>query len=305
MILPKEPNVLLMVALCGANLSLLSSIPQWRQQFDVVAAYVFDAWSPEIYPKLTGQLDRLFVPMPEIIDLLRRQLKVPVSLLPFGADALGQGSGRCDRPIDLMSYGRIPKADHTAFLSAFNHPNSDRLYYRSTPRQGEFFPRDLYAQRRDSEDTALLYHLLRKSKLTLAYDTLQPGMRQFPHSFVTLRWFQGGAAGCAIVGKRPTTPLADELLDWEEATIELPDDPQHSVDCIQDLLQDTRRLEAIHQRNYLQNLRRHDWRLRIRDLLMELQVPLPEPLVEQIAALKTKHRQPSQVSEKVLSEDQR
>ena len=291
--LPDEPNVLLIVSLEGASLRMLSSLPQWRQRFDVVSAYVFDAWDPEIYPKFASQFDRLFVAMPEVMETLHRRLNVPVSLLPFGADALVQGSSSSHRPIDLISYGRIPKTDHAAFFSAFNYPGSDRLYYRSTPRQLEPYPNAPYAQRRDQEDNALLYHILRKTKIALAYDTLQPGMRKFPYSFVTLRWFQGGAAGCAIVGKRPMTPMAAELLDWEDATIELPDDPQSRVGCLQDLLQDSDRLQAIQKRNYLQNLSRHDWRLRIRDWLLELGVPLPDPLVEQIAALKAKHRQMS------------
>ena len=287
----KEPNVLLIVSLEGASLRLLSSIPRWRQQFDIVSAYVYDAWGPKIYPKFVSQLDRIFVPLPEVMETLHRELKVPISLLPFGADALGEGSSSPHRLVDLMSYGRIPKEDHAAFFNAFNYPGSDRLYYRSTPRSLERSPKALYAQRRDSEDTKLLYHFLRKTKVVLAYDTLHPGMRQFPHSFVTLRWFQGGAAGCAIVGKRPVTPIANELLDWEDSTIELPDDPQASVACIQDLLQDAPRLRAIQQRNYLQTLSRHDWRLRIRDWLQELGVPLPQPLVEQLEAIKNQCQQ--------------
>jgi hypothetical protein len=294
LILPEGPNVLLIVSLEGAALRLLSAIPHWRQRFELVSAYVYDAWWPEIYPKFTAQLDRIFVPLPEVIDSLRREFHIPVSLLPFGADALRHGSDRPHRSIDLMSYGRIPKADHAAFFREFNDPGSDRLYYRSTPRPSERSPQTPYPLRRDTEDTALLYHCLRHTKIALAYDTLHPGMRQFPYSFVTLRWFQGGAAGCAIVGKRPTTPLADELLDWEDATIELPDDPQASVECIQDLLRDTSRLRGIQQRNYLQHLSRHDWRLRIRDWLTELGVPLPKPLIEQIAAIKIQSGQISQ-----------
>ena len=294
LILPKGPNVLLIVSLEGAALKLLSAIPRWRQRFDLVSAYVYDAWWPEIYPKFTAQIDRIFVPLPEVIDSLRREFHIPVSLLPFGVDALRHGSDSPHRSVDLISYGRIPQPDHAAFFSAFNYPGSDRLYYRSTPRSSERSPKTPYPLRRDPEDTALLYHLLRNSKIALAYDTRHPGMRQFPYSVLTLRWFQGGAAGCAIVGKRPTSSLANELLDWEDATIELPDDLQASVECIQDLLRDTPRLRAIQQRNYLQHLSRHDWRLRIRDWLTELGVPLPKPLVDQIEEIKMQSRQISQ-----------
>jgi hypothetical protein len=279
---PNPPNVLLIVGISPADLHLLSSIPAWRQQFDCVAAYIFDAWEPSYYPRLARQLDHLFVPMPEIVDLLHQHLQIPVSLLPFGVDALVHGSAKLDRSIDLMSYGRIPEPFRQTFSRVFNQPTSDRIFYHATPRRSEEYPSKPYEDRDDRRDRLLLFQLLRRTKLVLAFDTLYPGMRTFPYSFLTLRWFEGGAAGCAIVGKRPTTPLAERLLDWEDATIELPDDPIASVAVIEDLLQSPTRLQAIHQRNYMQHLSRHDWRWRIRSLLEQLNLPLPTPLVRQL-----------------------
>ncbi len=135
----------------------------------------------------------------------------------------------------------------------------------------------------------LLFKILRRTKIALAFDTMYPGMRQFPYSFVTLRWFECGGAGCAILGKRPTAPVADELLCWEDATIELPDDAQASVEFIEELWQDKPRLEATHKRNYAENLARHDWRLRIKLALDCLGVPLPARLVEELSQLKALH----------------
>lgn len=232
---------------------MLSSIPGWREKFDIVAAYIFDAWDFPIYPKYTRNLDRLFVAMPELIDDLQKYFGIPVSLVPFGADILTHGSGELNRPFDLVSYGRIPEQYHRAFSNTFNTPGSGRIYYRSTFRPVEIFPKKSYENRRDREDRMLLFKILRRTKIALAFDTMYPGMRQFPYSFVTLRWFECGGAGCAILGKRPTAPVADELLCWEDATIELPDDAQASVEFIEELLQDKPRLEATHKRNYAEN----------------------------------------------------
>ncbi|HLO46995.1 MAG TPA: glycosyltransferase [Kamptonema sp.] len=281
----KKPNVLLIIALCGADLATLSSISNWRDKFDIVAAYIFDAWGFEIYPKYTNQLDRIFVPMPELIEDMQKYFGIPVSSLPFGVDALTHGACGVNRPIDLISYGRIPKQYHTAFNKKFNEPGSGRIYYRSTPRAGENNPKMPYEERRDREDRMLLFKILRRTKLCLAFDTLYPGMREFPHSFVTLRWFEGGAAGCALVGKRPTTPAAEELLNWEDATIELPEDPQASVQLIEELLEDESRLKSIHKKNYIENLTRHDWRWRIKSMLEELKIPLPDRLVQELSKL--------------------
>jgi len=224
--LSDKPNVLLMIGISGADLDLLSSIPKWRERFDVVIAYIFDSWAPEIYSKNVYHLDHLFVAVPEIIDVLKKRFGIPVSLLPFAADVLDQGSCQLKRSIDLTSFGRIPSQYDTVFLNKFNQPGSEQIYYKSTPRSPQEFPKLPYEMRRDEPDTRLLFHILRHSKLTLAFDPLYPGMRRFPYSFITLRWFYGTATGGAVVGKRPTTPLMDELMNWEDATIELPDDPQ-------------------------------------------------------------------------------
>jgi hypothetical protein len=221
-----------MIGICGADLELLSSIPKWRERFDVVIAYIFDSWAPEIYSKNVFNLNHLFVALPEIIDELKQSFGIPVSLIPFAADILVQGSCQLKRSIDLTSFGRIPSQYDSVFLNKFNQPGSEQIYYKSTPRTAEEFPKLPYQMRRDEPDTLLLFHILRHSKLTLAFDPLYPGMRRFPYSFITLRWFYGTASGGAVVGKRPTTPLMDELMNWEDATIEFPDDPQKSAEFI-------------------------------------------------------------------------
>lgn len=287
--LSNKPNVLLTIGLSGANMELLSTIPNWRQRFDVVIGYVFDAWDTNSYSENVYHLDHLFVPLPQVIDELTQHFNIPVSLLPFGADVLAQGSCQVKRSLDITSFGRIPAQYHNAFLNKFNQPGSEQIYYKSTARREEMYPKLPYEQRQDQEDTMLLFHILRNSKLTLAFDTLYPGMRKFPYSFVTLRWFYGAATGGAIVGKRPTTPLMDKLFDWEDATIELPDHPQKSVELIAELLQDTKRLQSIYKRNYVESLARHDWRYRIQAMLEKVGVPLPHLLREELLELKTLH----------------
>ena len=287
--LSDKPNVLLMMGICGADLELLSSIPKWRERFDVVIAYICDSWAPEIYSKNVYHLDHLFVAVPENIDELKQSFGIPVSLIPFAADVLVQGSCQLKRSIDLTSFGRIPSQYDTVFSNKFNQPGSEQIYYKSTPRTAEEFPKLPYQMRRDEPDTLLLFHILRHSKLTLAFDTLYPGMRQFPYSFITLRWFYGTATGGAIVGKRPTTPLMDELMNWEDATIELPDDPQKSFEFINELLQDEVRLNSIYKRNYVESLARHDWRHRIQSMLEAVKIPLPQGLLEELSHMKMIH----------------
>jgi len=279
-------NVLLLIGVCGADLNLLSSIPEWRKRFDLVIAYLCDSWAPEIYHKNVHYLDHLFVVLPEVIEPLKKSFGIPISLLPLGADVLTHGSNGLHRPIDLATFGRIPQNYDRVFFDKFNQPGSTHIYYRSTPRKTEEFPVVPYEQRKDDEDTRLLLHLLRQSKLMTAFNTQSSGMRKFPYSVVTLRWFYGWATGCAIVGKRPTTPIADELMNWENSTIELPDDPQQSVELIEELLKDEKLLHSIHRRNYLESLARHDWRYRIQSMFETMNIPLPHQLRQDLSKLK-------------------
>ena len=123
--LSDKPNVLLIIGISGADLELLSSIPKWRERFDVVIAYIFDPWEPAIYSKNVSHLDHLFVGIPEIIDELKQSFGIPVSLIPFAADVLVQGSCQLKRSTDLTSFGRIPSQYDTVFSNKFNQPGSE------------------------------------------------------------------------------------------------------------------------------------------------------------------------------------
>ncbi|MBW4654845.1 MAG: glycosyltransferase [Kaiparowitsia implicata GSE-PSE-MK54-09C] len=284
-----DTKILLIVCQHGADLNLLTAIPGWRKSFDRVVAYVWDCWGLESYPPYTTELDHIFVPMLEVMESLHRAFGVPVSCLPLGSDALNHGSMGSDRPIDIISYGRMPAEVHHEFSRMFNKPNSDKFYVRLNPRPTEIPPNQPYAMREDMRYRRMLFQHLRRSKITLAFDTLSPTERKFPFSFLTLRWFECGAAGCAMVGTPPKTPLAQTILDWEDAAIALPDQLTDSVEFVCELLSDTLRLQRIWRRNYLNHVSRHDWRFRLQQIFDTLELPLPQPLSHDLNLLQERY----------------
>ena len=296
-----SPRTLFMICLNAAGLNMLSSIPNWRKQFDVVAAYVVDAWLFNAYPPETYQLDHLFVPVLEAIEGLEQKFKIPVSLLPFGANVLLHGSGQRDRPVDVMSFGRTPVEFHQALSQGLNRPGSGRVYYRHPAVDRHWYPQnDCYEGRVDQEYRLLFHQMMRRSKVVLAFDPLYNTDQlyesykvnsrpwKFKHSVLSLRWIEGCAAGCAILGKRPKTVLADQILNWEDVTIELPENPDEWFRFTEKLLEDTSRLQAIHQRNYIESLARHDWRYRIRDVFETLKLSVPKLLTDELSLLAEK-----------------
>lgn len=270
------PEACISVVISSPALDIVEAVPDFRARFDLVLGYVFDAWGD--YTERLKVFDRVFVPLPEEMEAWKQRDGVKTTLIPFGVDAYEEGGSGADRPIDLISYGRIPRQYHQAFSERWNRASSRVWFMRTAPRKVELYPSLPYDQRDDHADVGALYQLLRRSKASLCFDTAYPGMRQFPYSFVTLRWFDAFATGCAVVGKRPTTSEADRLMPWPESTIELPENPSVAVEMLEAFFADSARLERIRLRNYYEALTRHDWRMRVRDMLNDVGIAIPARL---------------------------
>ena len=296
-----ETNVLLLIGMHGGDLGLLSCLKDWRKKFDLVIAFIQDAWIFEAFPDYTTQLDCLFVAIKDLIEPLRAQFSIPVAYLPYSEDVLERGSCNVQRSIDVTSYGRIPSEYHNRLFDLSDrgpsHPGGRNFfYYRQVPEGAQLNPDEPFTPSRfDYQHSALISNVLANSKLSLAFDftyTVQRAVElpnghnhpsyQYRKPVLGWRWYEGIAAGAALVGKRPPIPEADELLDWEDATIELPDDPDAGVEAILELLQDEDRLHAIHHRNYWNALNRHDHRHRMETIFTELALPIPPGLQEQL-----------------------
>ncbi|RLS12139.1 hypothetical protein CKN53_20515, partial [Acinetobacter baumannii] len=67
----------------------------------------------------------------------------------------------------------------------------------------------------------------------------------------------------AVMGRKPNAPETDQLIDWPEALIELPDETEEARARILEMVNDLQRIEAISRRNRRAALARHDWRHRV------------------------------------------
>lgn len=287
---PRDVGVEEVLILTGMDWHIckaLLAIPDWRSRFDVVGAYIFDAFLPQAprhrsvsrFSRLVGSMDQVFLPMTGCVDQYQRAFEIPVNFLPYACDAMQFASNRCDRPIDVNGYGR-QLAEHSRLLAkTYNHPRSPRMYY-STDHMCISEVYEFYSHR------AWFWKLLQRSRLALCYDPVVTNPERFPFPFVPQRWFECLTAGCMVVGRRPACVEADQLLDWEDSTLEVPDRLEDLVPFIDDLLQDRDRLHAAHHRNYAQVLSAHDWRYRIAQLLDRLGVPRPSSLERSLGDLR-------------------
>ena len=292
----RESQVLFIVGISTSFVvEVLASIRNWRSRFDLVYAYISDAWLEDAersqptwrrrlsrYWSILASLDHLFIPVGGSTAGLARHYGIPVSMLPMACDVLRFGSNRTSRAIDVMGYGRQHPTHGQILARTFNAPESQRIYYHTDHTGiGDVF--DFTAHRQ------LFWKLLGQSKLALAYDALAVNTRKFPCSFVGQRWFECVTAGCLIIGRRPACAEMNDLFPWRDSTIEVPDAEADLVDFVEVLLADRSRLEAAHRRNYYHALGSHDWRHRIATIHDILALKYPDPLNRQLETIRNQH----------------
>jgi len=273
------PNILLAVGLGPSFLLSMFVLDPLLHRFDLRIGYLLDGFNPQYLDRaVIPHLDHLFVITAEIADRINQQT-VPTQFLPLATNALDRGCNRAHRCIDIVSYGRRNQDLHRCLQVYYNQTNSERIYHHSTFLRPQV--EDL------GEHITLLSKFLDRSKVSLCFEASY--LERFQgYSPILLRWFEGWASGCNIVGRRPLGQGVAELIDWENSTLELPENPADWIFFFEEILSDKSTLTRNSQRNYQECLLRHDWRYRVSDLLKTLELPIPENLKFGLTKLKQK-----------------
>jgi hypothetical protein len=278
---PTEGELLLVVARSPSDLRMLQSVPNAKTRFRYIAAYVIDSYFTDDFGVSTKWYDHVFCTTQEGVKTVEECFGVPSSILRQGFDCLNWASISPERGIDLIGFGRQPESFHRAFQEAFHRSQSSLMYLHSPI--GTALGPDVWTER------PMILKLLQKSKISLAFNlSIEPvGSRPRAESFLTNRWLESLASGCVVVGKRPPGQMAQEMLCWPDATIELPDDAREAPDVIATLASDTTFLRKTRLRNVIEMCVRHDWRYRIRDILNHFNLELPAALSSELALLES------------------
>lgn len=288
-----QSNILFVIGLTIYDISkALIAAKNQLNSFDAIYAYVFDAfifdWDIGVpsYKKYFSRyfqslkpITRLFLPFPQSIDIFSDAFDIPVSYLPLASDVLTHGGFNARKIIDVNGYGRQDAFCSSVLADTFNQKSSQRVYYHTDHMHIDGI-NNTYRHR------AMFWKLLRGSKIALAFDSMLANNEgRFKFSFVGQRWFESTAAGCVVVGKRPTCLEMNELFPIENSTIELPDNQSEVLPFIEALLNDDKKLSEIGTNNYLYALEKNDWRHRLFDLLKMTNLTPPQKLINEIAQL--------------------
>lgn len=282
---PREPQILIVVALILNDFKVMEYISNWRQRFDLVCVYIFDSHRTNFkFSKFSrmkntiNNFDYVFLPMSLPIPDYRKTFKTNIEMVPMAADVLQFGKLNQNRFIHLIGYGRQLPSACDLFESEFNQTESDRIFYY-TNHITMMQVNDFYKHRR------FFWKILNNSHLALAYDNILTHPQRFHCSFVGQRYFECLAAGCVIIGRAPTCPEVKELLNWEYATLEVPNDDKELIPWVEDLLRNKSFLATVHHLNYYNALAYHDWRYRVSQMLNIMNLDQPESLQKELSKL--------------------
>lgn len=273
-------DVLVVVAHSPADLTLIETIPDCRRKFARIHAWVTDSYFHAGFPRATTAYDSITVTAHEDVEFVRTRFGIPVHHLYQGADCL-TWAPRCPmrREIDLIGYGRIPPSYHDRFKSVFHAVDSPHLYLHSP--LGSITGPGVHAER------GMLFKLLQRTRISLAFHLYVEPQGDRPRSMmVTSRWLESLLSGCIVAGKRPTSRMADEMLDWPGATVELSDDPRQASEELRDLFSRDEELVAQRRSNIRHMLQRHDWRDRIRQMCRLFEWSVPPALDEDLGRVR-------------------
>ncbi len=259
---PAQGKVLFVVARGPADLAMVQAVAQARQRFSQVHAFVTDSYFTAGYPAQTALFDSISVTAHEDAAFPAQNYGVKVHALHQGIDGLRWApdpKARHQRDVDLVSYGRTPPSYHQALAQRFHASASPYLYLHS--------PIGHLRGAAVAQERGMLFKLLHRTHLSLAFHLLVEPEVQRPRSMmVTSRWLESLVSGCIVAGRRPVSRMADEMLSWPGATLELKESSQDMVDEVQSLLANKTAFTAQRRLNTAQTLRLHDWRWRLRDL---------------------------------------
>lgn len=268
-------DVLFVVANDPSGLAMVNAIADCRKKFNKIYGLITDSYFYSGYVKETELYDAITVTAHEDIEYPENRFGIPVHQLYHGINGLVWAPRQHKlREIDLIAYGRIPKKYHTEFMHRFHVAESPSLYLHSP--LGNVTGDSVHQER------GMLFKLLHRSSISLAFHLYVDPQGGRPRSMmVTSRWMESLVSGCIVAGKRPVSRMAEEMLFWPDATVELSDDPTVAAEQLSALIA---RHDLVEQRriNISRMLESHDWRYRIQSLCQWFQLAVPDALTQDL-----------------------
>ena len=274
-------DVLIVVARMPSDLAAIRAIKNCRKKFGRIVGWVTDSYFQAGFTHDTADYDVVTVTAHEDVTFVREKYSTTVHPCYQGADCLTWAPRQeIARPIDLISFGRTPPSYHRQLQQEFHRPDSPYLYLHSP--LGNLQGSIVHAER------GMLFKVLRRTGISLAFHLFVEPQGNRPRStMVTSRWLESLMSGCIVAGKRPQSRMAEEMLFWHGATVEISDDPVIAVQELLEMIRGSDGFSEQRRSNIRHMLLHHDWRLAILRLCKLFSLEIPPLLTEDLDRLKS------------------
>jgi hypothetical protein len=246
----------------------LATIPNWRQRCRKAACFITEVWTdqlPEYLLELLSEFDHVFTGLRHCVDDVARITGRPCSYLPLAADVLRFAPVQEQkRPIDVCNIGRRSQVTHRALLEDAAKRGSF-YYYDTVAASGSDLKQRTFRVDNAQEHRLMLATILKNSRYFIANRSHVNNLEfTAGRDEISARFYEGAAAGTAMIGEAPRTDEFKRQFDWPDAVIHLPFDSPDIADILADLNREPARLQAVRATNVRQAALRHDWLHRIR-----------------------------------------
>ncbi|MGE5047550.1 MAG: glycosyltransferase [Deltaproteobacteria bacterium] len=251
------------------ELFALAAVPDWRSRCRVAACFVSEIWVqeiPEYLLELLADFDHIFIGISHPAQEVARIVGRPCTYLPLATDVLRFAPWPQPpvRAIDVCNIGRRSAVTHAALVRMARERRI--FYYYDTVRpSGERGKQMTFSVGNASEHRLLLANLLQRSRYYVANRARvnEPEVTEGREE-ISARFYEGVAAGAALIGVPPRSSGFQRQFDWPDAVIEMPFDCPDIADRLQVLDADRARMQRITCENVRQAALRHDWIHRLR-----------------------------------------
>lgn len=282
----------LLVMICGktSDLIFLNSIKDWRHKAKKKICILVELWANMIpdyrfHLEILREFDHTFLCFNSTVEPFRTALNLPCSHLPLGVDVVrfSPFPSPPEKCVDVLSMGRRLEATHREMMEMAARREIFYIY--------DTIPGMLVQPRDHREHREMLSNTAKRSKMFVTYPA-KVDVHEETHgqSEVGARYFEGAAAGAALVGKAPSNPLFSRDFCWDDALFDLGSTQEEAFDRISSLLKQPERLRMSGLQNAVGALRGFDWAHRWETVLDRLGM-------EHLPALRDRTRLLSEMAE--------
>jgi spore maturation protein CgeB len=261
--LKKEYDLFILVCPRWRDVWYANAIEGWKDRCKTSICWIDELWSkslPHIEHWLPAlkQFDHVFVGTDGSGEPLSQSIGHPCHQIYGGVDTMrfSPYPNPPERVIDVYSVGRKLEEMHQALLKLASRKEIFYLHdtLTSPSQTGESQSPNHREHRNMYANTA---------KRSLFY-TVSPAKVNFQDETggqvsVAFRYFEGAAAGAALLGQAPDCEAFRQMFNWPDAVIEVLPDGSDTAEIVSDLIAQPQKLAAINRRNAVETLLRHDW----------------------------------------------